>query len=83
MPKRNPTEFYENFTFFKTKKKGRTTVISFNWGRAWFTNRKKGLVRYDKTSVGGGKRDYMKVIELNDEEQPLKVMKKLFNIRKR
>ena len=81
MPKRNPIQFFEGFTFQKTKKKGRTTVVNFNFGTR--VNRKRyGFSSYEKTVIGGGKRTYSKTIDLNDEQNPSKVASKLLNIRR-
>ena len=88
MAKRNPIRFFEDFSFEKRRRKGRTTVISFNRGWGSWAGKTKGLVRWDKTSTGGRKADgsyqrtYEKTIELNDEEKPREVMKKLYNIRR-
>lgn len=81
MPRKPLTEFFEDFTFKKTKKKGRTTVISINWGSR--VERKKwGFRSYEKTVTGGGKRPYNKTVDLNDEENPRAIATKLLNIRR-
>ena len=79
MPRRQNTDvwFFDDAIVKTSKAKGRTNRETFYFGRAWFTNRKKGLVRYTKTSTGGG-RSYRRDIELNDEERPKEVMKKLW-----
>ncbi len=83
MPRKPKVEFFEGFTFKKTKKKGRTTVISFNWPYSWRERKKWGFRSYDKTVTGGKKRPYSKTIELNDEQDADKIATKLLNIRKK
>ena len=82
MPRKPKVEFFEGFSFQKTKKKGRTTVISFNWPSSW-REKRWGFRSYEKTVMGGRKRPYSKTIELNDEQDADKIAKKLLKIRRR